>query len=165
MNIDILNAVNDLVSDYVYYDRKGDEDLPMGAIQEAIKKGEITEEDIVNRFKEQLHKKLGIAMDGSHNKQPVIFRVHTGTGQVFALLPGDSIEANGSCLAFQTVIRKETQGRMENYRKVIARSRPATPNEAHDLLKEVRTICEQQGLTVEVKQKWNARKKRKPERV
>lgn len=35
-------------------DRKEDEDLPVGAIQEAVDAGIITKEDIVDRFREQL---------------------------------------------------------------------------------------------------------------
>ena len=46
----ILNIVSDLVADFVYYDRKEDEDLPRGSIEDAIKSGEITIEDIANKF-------------------------------------------------------------------------------------------------------------------
>jgi len=60
MNHDILATVSDLVTNFLYYDRKGDEDLPLGEIQEAIKKGEITEEEIVKRFQEKLHEGLKI---------------------------------------------------------------------------------------------------------
>ena len=46
----ILNAVSDLVADFMYYDRKEDEELPRGAIEEAVAAGEITEAEIVKRF-------------------------------------------------------------------------------------------------------------------
>jgi len=50
----ILGSVPDLVSDFLYYDRKGDEDLPVGAIDEAIAKGEVSVDDIVSSFKAAL---------------------------------------------------------------------------------------------------------------
>ena len=99
------------------------------------------------------------------NTQLVIFRTHCGTGQVMALLPGDTIHTDGNCLSFQTVVRKETLGRTENYRRVMGLTRPATPNEAQDLLKEVRTICDEQGLKVELRKKWSPRKKAKEEKI
>lgn len=50
----ILNAVDDLVSDFLYYDRKEDDDLPRGAIQAAIENKEISVEEIVEFFKKKL---------------------------------------------------------------------------------------------------------------
>ena len=47
----ILNAVSYLAINFIYYDRKEDEDLPRGQIQEAIKAGEITVDEIVARFR------------------------------------------------------------------------------------------------------------------
>ena len=52
--INILNSVEDLVIRLMYYDRKEDEELPVGSIEEAIKEGEITVQEIVNRFKYHL---------------------------------------------------------------------------------------------------------------
>jgi len=46
----ILDTVSDLVGKLMYYDRKEDEDLPRGAIEEAIKEGEITVQEIVDYF-------------------------------------------------------------------------------------------------------------------
>ena len=43
-------ALSDMVQDFMYYKRKGDEDLPLGAIQQAVKEGFITKEEIVKRF-------------------------------------------------------------------------------------------------------------------
>jgi hypothetical protein len=54
----IEDTVSDLVSGFLYYDRKEDEELPRGAIQEAIKKGIITKQDIIEKFKEELNKGL-----------------------------------------------------------------------------------------------------------
>ena len=50
----ILNVVSDLVSDFLYYDRKEDEDLEVGDIQKAIEIGEITKEEIIEKFKQEL---------------------------------------------------------------------------------------------------------------
>ena len=47
----ILDVVDDLVGRFMYYNRKEDEDLPVGAIEEAIEAGEITVEEIVAKFK------------------------------------------------------------------------------------------------------------------
>lgn len=52
----IYNPIEDLVSDFLYYDRKEDEDLPRGAIQKAIKDGLITKEQIIKKFAESLSK-------------------------------------------------------------------------------------------------------------
>ncbi len=50
----ILGTISDGVSDLMYYDRKEDEQLPRGAIEEAIQKGELTMEDMVDAFQEAL---------------------------------------------------------------------------------------------------------------
>lgn len=60
MKQQILNAIDGAVSDFLYYDRKEDEDLPRGAIEKAIKSGDITYGEIVERFKEQLLKGIDI---------------------------------------------------------------------------------------------------------
>ena len=46
----ILNNMEDLISNFLYYDRKEDEELPRGFIEDAIFNGEITIEDIVEKF-------------------------------------------------------------------------------------------------------------------
>lgn len=50
----ILNTVEDLVFDFLYYGRKEDEDLPVGEIQEAITAGEISVAEIVDKFRQRL---------------------------------------------------------------------------------------------------------------
>lgn len=54
----ILDQIDDRVSDLLYYDRKEDEDLPVGAIEAAIAAGEITVEDMVSKFADCLEKGL-----------------------------------------------------------------------------------------------------------
>lgn len=54
----ILDTVKDLVSDFLFYDRKEDEDLKLGQIEKSIAKGIITKEEIVEFFKDELYKNL-----------------------------------------------------------------------------------------------------------
>jgi hypothetical protein len=50
----ILEAISDCVADLVWYDRKEDDDLPRGAIEEAVLSGEITIKEMVRTFEEEL---------------------------------------------------------------------------------------------------------------
>lgn len=50
----ILKEVETLVANFVYYDRKEDEDLSMYDLDKAIRSGEITIDEIVNKFRETL---------------------------------------------------------------------------------------------------------------
>ena len=54
----ILSTVDDLVSNFLFYDRKEDEDLPRGAIESAIERGEISVDDIADRFRDLLNESL-----------------------------------------------------------------------------------------------------------
>jgi hypothetical protein len=54
----ILGTVEDMVADFLYYDRKEDEDLPRGAIEEAVAQGQITIDEIVNQFRQSLEEAL-----------------------------------------------------------------------------------------------------------
>lgn len=54
----ILGTIRDGVSDLMYYDRKEDEELPRGSIEEAIQKGELTMEDMVDAFREALKERI-----------------------------------------------------------------------------------------------------------
>ena len=51
---EILNAVATTMSQFFYYDRKEDEDLPLGAIQDAVRAGEITEDQLIKAFTGQI---------------------------------------------------------------------------------------------------------------
>ena len=55
----IFSTVTDLVSDFLYYDRKDDKELPRGSIREAVEAGEITEAEIVAHFAKTLSEKIG----------------------------------------------------------------------------------------------------------
>lgn len=46
----ILVAASDLISKFLYYDRKGDENLPLGAIEKAISSGLVTVVEITDIF-------------------------------------------------------------------------------------------------------------------
>lgn len=50
----ILCTISDCVSDLMYYDRKEDEYLEDGAIEAAIENGEITVDEMVERFRSEL---------------------------------------------------------------------------------------------------------------
>lgn len=54
----ILDHIEDLISNFMYYDRKEDDELPRGSIEEAIKADEITVDEIVAQFKKQLERSL-----------------------------------------------------------------------------------------------------------
>ena len=50
----IINTVKDLASAFMYYDRKEDEELPVGEIESAINNNEITVDEIVGVFKTEI---------------------------------------------------------------------------------------------------------------
>lgn len=54
----ILGAVEDLVADFLYYDRKEDEDLPRGAIEAAVQASDPSYHEIVGQFAKSLHEGL-----------------------------------------------------------------------------------------------------------
>lgn len=47
----ILNVVSDCATDLLYYDRKEDDELPIGAIEKAIADGVISIDEIVEEFR------------------------------------------------------------------------------------------------------------------
>ena len=54
----ILATISDAVADFLYYDRKEDESLPRGAIDQAVKDGTITVEEMVREFETRLREGL-----------------------------------------------------------------------------------------------------------
>lgn len=50
------DAIDDLVADLLFYDRKDDEEFGIGAIESAVDAGQITEEQMVATFAEALHR-------------------------------------------------------------------------------------------------------------
>lgn len=54
----VKDEVCDLVADFLYYDRKDDEELEMGMIQEGIAHKAITTDEIVALFRDELTKAL-----------------------------------------------------------------------------------------------------------
>ena len=55
----ILNNISDMCTDFLYYDRKEDEDLPLGEIEKAVKSGDITVEEMVEAFRKELQNSFG----------------------------------------------------------------------------------------------------------
>lgn len=56
----IMDAIDDAVLDFFVYDRKECETLPLGAIEEAIKSGEISYGEIVDRFKDKIFQSVDL---------------------------------------------------------------------------------------------------------
>lgn len=54
----IINTVKDIVLDFLSYHRKEDQQLPEGAIEAAIAAGEISQDEIVELFREELTRML-----------------------------------------------------------------------------------------------------------
>ncbi len=50
----ILGTIEDLCSDFLYYDRKEDEELSMEQLNEAVKNKEITIDEMVVEFRKHL---------------------------------------------------------------------------------------------------------------
>lgn len=55
----IEDNISDLVADFLYYDRKEDEDLPNGQIEEDIASGETSVNEIVELFRHKLEEGIG----------------------------------------------------------------------------------------------------------
>lgn len=56
----ILATAADLALDLVVYDRKEDEDLPRGSVEDAIQAGEVGVGEIVAAFRARLFEALGL---------------------------------------------------------------------------------------------------------
>ena len=54
----IFNTIEDLVTDFLYYDRREDEELSVGYIELAIEENEITIDEIIKCFSDNLKKQL-----------------------------------------------------------------------------------------------------------
>ena len=54
----VKEVVSDMLSGFLYYDRKEDEDLPVGAIESMIASGDLTVSDIVEMFSQELTERL-----------------------------------------------------------------------------------------------------------
>jgi hypothetical protein len=54
----ILDNISDLVADLLYYDRKSDEDLPLGTVEKFIKNGEISTAEMAEYFRTCLEEKI-----------------------------------------------------------------------------------------------------------
>lgn len=50
----ILNTIKDLCLDFLYYDRKEDEDLTEDDLHDAVKSGKITVDEMVAEFRKNL---------------------------------------------------------------------------------------------------------------
>ena len=58
MNDNLRNLLSDMFADLFYYDRKEDEDMPVGSIEQMVKSGEVTEQEILDVLSYELHRAL-----------------------------------------------------------------------------------------------------------
>ena len=58
MNDNLRNLISDMFADLFYYDRKEDEDMPIGSIELMVKSGEVTEKEILDVMTYELHRAL-----------------------------------------------------------------------------------------------------------
>ena len=56
----ILGTVEDLVSSFLYYDRKDDDELSAEVLEAALKNGVVTLDEVVERFALELRAGIGI---------------------------------------------------------------------------------------------------------
>ena len=52
----VIDTVTDSVADLLYYNRKNDEDLPVGKIEQLIIAGVISKDEIINSFAAEIRK-------------------------------------------------------------------------------------------------------------
>lgn len=58
MKQDILNTISDLCKDFLYYDRKDDEQLSFDDLKYAVSSGKITIDEMVSEFRKHLENTL-----------------------------------------------------------------------------------------------------------
>jgi len=46
----VQNTVDDMVTNFFYYDRKGDDELQLDALENALRSGDLTKQDIIDMF-------------------------------------------------------------------------------------------------------------------
>jgi hypothetical protein len=51
---EVFATIDTLVSNFLYYDRKEDDDLPIGRIQRLVKEGVLTIDEMVDEFRDHL---------------------------------------------------------------------------------------------------------------
>lgn len=65
----ILDRAKDVGIDFVFYDRKDDEELPRGHIEDAIASGEIAVDDITRTIANSIRRQLGESRRGQRRVQ------------------------------------------------------------------------------------------------
>ncbi len=66
----ILDTISDLCSSFLYYDRKDDEELTMEQLNEAVKSGEITIDEMVDEFRKHLENTFNQSANQLRNEKP-----------------------------------------------------------------------------------------------
>lgn len=54
----VLGVMKDTMADFLYYNRKGDQDLKVGEIEEAIANGAVTIEELCDVVRTELYKAI-----------------------------------------------------------------------------------------------------------
>jgi len=60
LRIRILNVLEDAISDFLYYDRKEDDVLPRRAIQQAVRDGVVTVDELAEKARSVLKSNLSV---------------------------------------------------------------------------------------------------------
>lgn len=60
LKLGVLDMVETLVAKFLYYDRKGDEDCPVGLLEKAVAAGVVSADEIVAKFGAELRKRLDV---------------------------------------------------------------------------------------------------------
>ena len=55
----VLDTISDLCGDFLYYDRKEDEELDMETLNRIVESGEITIDEMVSEFRKHLEDTFG----------------------------------------------------------------------------------------------------------
>lgn len=54
----VMDVISDMVSDFLYYNRKEDDILERGMIEDMVKRGDLTIEQMVSEFEKLLRKAI-----------------------------------------------------------------------------------------------------------
>jgi hypothetical protein len=65
VNESIRNIIDDLAVDFVYYDRKDDEVIPVAELNRLIISGELTVDDVVDQFRAALSETFAQVVDSA----------------------------------------------------------------------------------------------------
>lgn len=65
----VMDALDQAMNDFFFYNRKIDKELPLRAIERAIARGDVTVEELVTRFKSHLQTSVKLQEERDANSQ------------------------------------------------------------------------------------------------